>query len=180
MEKIEGKADSAAAVVHKLLRSPKPEQLYLKYAHDILGVVALLGEFWTHKLSSMLFNTSWRRSVACSSMQIPCSARALDNYQMDWNVNCASALDILSSKLGISIKVQYKVICLEDIRPYTWGVSSDLQRELAFPSPALSNGETLPGIFGWYSFLQNICSLELMVSWRHHFTVCLVSFKSRV
>uniref|UniRef100_A0A0V0HZT8 Putative ovule protein n=1 Tax=Solanum chacoense TaxID=4108 RepID=A0A0V0HZT8_SOLCH len=54
MEKIEGKADSAAAVVHKLLRSPKPEQLYLQYAHDILGVVALLGEFRTHKLSSML------------------------------------------------------------------------------------------------------------------------------
>ncbi|KAG5617258.1 hypothetical protein H5410_017082 [Solanum commersonii] len=96
MEKIEGKADSAAAVVHKLLRSPKPEQLYLKYAHDILGVVALLGD----------------------------------------------ALDILASKLGISIKGQYKVICLEDI-------SSDLQRELAFPRPALSNGETLPGIFGY-------------------------------
>ncbi|KAH0702997.1 hypothetical protein KY285_017275 [Solanum tuberosum] len=54
MEKIEGKADSAAAVVHKLLRSPKPEQLYLKYAHDILGVVALLGEFWTHKLSRLM------------------------------------------------------------------------------------------------------------------------------
>ncbi|KAH0686704.1 hypothetical protein KY284_017257 [Solanum tuberosum] len=54
MEKIEGKADSAAAVVHKLLRSPKPEQLYLKYAHDILGVVALLGEFRTHKLSRLM------------------------------------------------------------------------------------------------------------------------------
>uniref|UniRef100_A0A3Q7FN05 Uncharacterized protein n=1 Tax=Solanum lycopersicum TaxID=4081 RepID=A0A3Q7FN05_SOLLC len=51
MEKIEGKADSAAVVVHKLLRSPKPEQLYLKYAHDILGGVALLGVFQNHKLS---------------------------------------------------------------------------------------------------------------------------------
>uniref|UniRef100_K4BI94 Uncharacterized protein n=1 Tax=Solanum lycopersicum TaxID=4081 RepID=K4BI94_SOLLC len=86
MEKIEGKADTAVVVVHKLLRSPKPEQLYLKYAHDILGVVAILGEFQTHKLSRLMmhaFNTPWRRSVGCSSMQIPCSARALDNYQMD-------------------------------------------------------------------------------------------------
>ena len=54
MEKIEGKADSAVVVVHKLLRSPKPEQLYLKYAHDILGVVAILGEFQTHKLSRLM------------------------------------------------------------------------------------------------------------------------------
>lgn len=54
MEKIEGKADSAAVVVHKLLRSPKPEQLYLKYAHDILGGVALLGVFQNHKLSRLM------------------------------------------------------------------------------------------------------------------------------
>ena len=54
LEKIEGKADSAAAVIYKLLRSPKPEQLYLKYAHDILGVVALLGEVQTHKLSRLV------------------------------------------------------------------------------------------------------------------------------
>ncbi|TMW92969.1 hypothetical protein EJD97_012347 [Solanum chilense] len=79
MEKIEGKADSAAAVIHKLLRSPKPEQLYLKYAHDILGVVALLGEVRTHKLSRLVlhaFNISWRRSDACYSMQIPCSCQS--------------------------------------------------------------------------------------------------------
>ncbi|KAH0691664.1 hypothetical protein KY289_019022 [Solanum tuberosum] len=87
MEKIEGKADSAAAVVHKLLRSPKPEQLYLKYAHDILGVVALLGEFRTHKLSS--------------------------------------ALDILASKLGISIKGQYKVSRPSHIREESAVISKE-------------------------------------------------------
>lgn len=54
VEKIEGKVESAAAVINKLLRSPKPEQLYLKYAHDILGPVALLGEVRTHKLSRLV------------------------------------------------------------------------------------------------------------------------------
>ncbi|KAH0688172.1 hypothetical protein KY284_018725 [Solanum tuberosum] len=149
MEKIEGKADSAAAVIHKLLRSPKPEQLYLKYAHDILGVVALLGEVRTHKLSSMLstyLGEDQMLAVVCKSRA---AARALENYQMDGNVNCASALDILAAKLGISIKGRYLVICLEDIRPYKRGVSSDPQRELAIPHPTLSNRETPPGFLGY-------------------------------
>ncbi|KAK4734712.1 hypothetical protein R3W88_008973 [Solanum pinnatisectum] len=149
MEKIEGKADSAAAVIHKLLRSPKPEQLYLKYARDILGVVALLGEVRTHKLSSMLstyLGEDQMLAVVCKSCA---AARALENYQMDGNVNCASALDILAAKLGISIKGRYLVICLEDIRPYKRGVSSDPQRELAIPHPTLSNRETPPGFLGY-------------------------------
>ncbi|KAM3381800.1 hypothetical protein P3S68_007373 [Capsicum galapagoense] len=53
VEKIEGKADSGDAVIHKL-RSAKSEQLYLKYAHDILDGVSLLGEIWTHKLSRLV------------------------------------------------------------------------------------------------------------------------------
>nr|XP_025885711.1 structural maintenance of chromosomes flexible hinge domain-containing protein GMI1 isoform X7 [Solanum lycopersicum] len=149
MEKIEGKADSAAAVIHKLLRSPKPEQLYLKYAHDILGVVALLGEVRTHKLSSMLstyLGEDQMLAIVCKSRA---AARALENYQMDGNVNCGSALDILAAKLGISIKGRYLVICLEDIRPYKQGVSSDPQRELAIPQPTLSNRETPPGFLGY-------------------------------
>ncbi|XP_049394514.1 protein DEFECTIVE IN MERISTEM SILENCING 3-like [Solanum stenotomum] len=149
MEKIEGKADSAAAVIHKLLRSPKPEQLYLKYAHDILGVVALLGEVRTHKLSSMLstyLGEDQMLAVVCKSRA---AARALENYQMDGNVNCASALDILAARLGISIKGRYLVICLEDIRPSKRGVSSDRQRELAIPHPTLSNRETPPGFLGY-------------------------------
>ncbi|KAJ8554297.1 hypothetical protein K7X08_024975 [Anisodus acutangulus] len=101
VERIEGKVDTAAAVVHRLLRSPISEQLQLKYAHDILRVVALLGE--------ML-------AVVCKSRA---AARALENYEMDGNVNCASALDIFAAKLGSSINDRYLVICLEDIRPYT-------------------------------------------------------------
>lgn len=54
VERIEGKADTAAAVVHKLLRSPISKQLHLQYANDILGVVALLGEVHTHKLSRLV------------------------------------------------------------------------------------------------------------------------------
>lgn len=79
MEKIEGKADSAAVVVHKLLRSPKPEQLYLKYAHDILGGVALLGVFQNHKLSSMLSAHLGEDQLVAVVCKSPCSARA----QMD-------------------------------------------------------------------------------------------------
>ncbi|XP_069151137.1 uncharacterized protein [Solanum lycopersicum] len=149
LEKIEGKADSAAAVIYKLLRSPKPEQLYLKYAHDILGVVALLGEVQTHKLSSMLstyLGEDQMLAVVCKSRA---ATRALEINQMDGNVNCASVLDILAAKLGISIKGQYMVICLEDIRPYKQGVSSDPQRELAIPQPTLSNRETPPGFLGY-------------------------------
>ena len=52
-------------------------------------------------------------AIVCKSRA---AARALENYQMDGNVNCASVLDILAAKLGISIKGQYMVICLEDIR----------------------------------------------------------------
>ncbi|XP_055825977.1 structural maintenance of chromosomes flexible hinge domain-containing protein GMI1 [Solanum dulcamara] len=149
VEKIEGKADSAAAVIHKLLRSPKPEQLYHKLAHDILGAVALLGEVQTHKLSSMLaayLGEDQMLAVVCKSRA---AARALENYQMDGNVNCASDLNILAAKLGISIKGRYLVICLEDIRPYTRGVSSDPQRELALPHLTLSNGKTPPGFLGY-------------------------------
>ncbi|KAK4362930.1 hypothetical protein RND71_018171 [Anisodus tanguticus] len=62
VERIEGKVDTAAAVVHRLLRSPISEQLQLKYAHDILRVVALLGEVRTHKLSgSVLVSFSLKR-----------------------------------------------------------------------------------------------------------------------
>ncbi|CAN4085711.1 unnamed protein product [Withania somnifera] len=148
VERIEGKA-CAAAVIHKLLRSPKSEQLYLKNAHDILGVVALLGEVRTHKLSSMLstyLGEDQMLAVVCKSRAV---ARALENYQLDGNMNCASALDILAAKLRISIKGRYLVICLEDIRPYTRGVRSDPQRELAFPRPNLSNRETPQGFLGY-------------------------------
>ncbi|KAK4350967.1 hypothetical protein RND71_030280 [Anisodus tanguticus] len=149
VERIEGKADSAAAVVHRLLRSPITEKLHLEHAHDILGVVALLGEVRTHKLSSMLstyLGEDQMLAVVCKSRA---AARALENYQMDGNVNCASALDIFAAKLGISINGLYLVICLEDIRPFTQGVSSDPQRGLALPQPILSNGETPPGFLGY-------------------------------
>nr|XP_016460857.1 PREDICTED: uncharacterized protein LOC107784267 isoform X4 [Nicotiana tabacum] len=148
VERIEGKADTAAAVVHKLLRSPISEQLYLQYANDILGVVALIGEVQTHKLSSMFsayLGEDQMLAVVCKSRA---AARALEKYQMDGNVNCASPLDILAAKLGISINGRYLVICLEDIRPYT-RVSSDLLGELALPLPTLSNGETPPGFLGY-------------------------------
>ena len=52
-------------------------------------------------------------AVVCKSRA---ATRALEINQMDGNVNCASVLDILAAKLGISIKGQYMVICLEDIR----------------------------------------------------------------
>ncbi|KAJ8536892.1 hypothetical protein K7X08_035293 [Anisodus acutangulus] len=149
VERIEGKADSAAAVVHRLLRSPISEKLHLEHAHDILGVVALLGEVRTHKLSSMLstyLGEDQMLAVVCKSRA---AARALENYQMDGNVNCASALDIFAAKLGISINGLYLVICLEDIRPFTQGVSSDPQRGLTLPQPILSNGETPPGFLGY-------------------------------
>uniref|UniRef100_K4D7Q2 Uncharacterized protein n=1 Tax=Solanum lycopersicum TaxID=4081 RepID=K4D7Q2_SOLLC len=52
----------------------------------MLGVVALLGEFQTHKLSRLMqhaFNKSWRSSVGCSSMSIPFNTIGLDKYQID-------------------------------------------------------------------------------------------------
>lgn len=52
-------------------------------------------------------------AVVCKSRV---AARALENYQMDENENCRSALNILAAKLGIIIKGRYLVICLEDIR----------------------------------------------------------------
>ncbi|XP_060181767.1 uncharacterized protein LOC132611354 isoform X2 [Lycium barbarum] len=48
------------------------------------------------------------------------ATRALENYQ-NGNVNCASALDILPSKLRISINGRYLVICLEYIRIFNPG-----------------------------------------------------------
>ncbi|KAM3381796.1 hypothetical protein P3S68_007369 [Capsicum galapagoense] len=114
--KIEGKADSAAAVIHKLLRASQSEQLYLKYAHDILGVVALLGEVRTHKLSSMLSTCLGEDQMLAVVCKSHAAARALENYQMDGTVNCVSALDILAAKFGTSIKGRCSIICLEDIR----------------------------------------------------------------
>lgn len=52
-------------------------------------------------------------AVVCKSRA---AARALEKYQMDGNVNCASPRDMLAAKLGISINSRYLVICLEDIR----------------------------------------------------------------
>ncbi|MCD7458065.1 hypothetical protein HAX54_037086 [Datura stramonium] len=149
MEKIEGKEDTAAAVIYKLLRSPKSEQLSLEYADDILGAVALLGEVRTHRLSSMLsayLGEDNMLAVACKSRA---AARVLEKLQMDGNMHCASAFDILAAKLGITINGRYLVICIEDIRPYTGRVSSDPQRQLAFPGPTLSNRETPPGFLGY-------------------------------
>ncbi|PHT87513.1 hypothetical protein T459_09619 [Capsicum annuum] len=149
VEKIEGKVDSAAAVIHRLLRSPQSGQQYLKYAHDILGAVALLGEVRTHKLSSILstfLGEDQMLAVVCKSHA---AARSFENYQMDGTVNCVSALDILAAKLGTSIKGRCSIICLDDIRPYTRGVGRYPQRELAFPPPTSLNGKTPPGFLGY-------------------------------
>ncbi|PHT53341.1 hypothetical protein CQW23_07803 [Capsicum baccatum] len=149
VEKIEGKVDSAAAVIHKLLRSPQSGQQYLKYAHDILGAVALLGEVRTHKLSSILstfLGEDQMLAVVCKSHA---AARSFENYQMDGTVNCVSALDILAARLGTSIKGRCSIICLDDIRPYTRGVGRYPQRELAFPPPTSLNGKTPPGFLGY-------------------------------
>ncbi|XP_047265426.1 protein DEFECTIVE IN MERISTEM SILENCING 3 isoform X3 [Capsicum annuum] len=147
--KIEGKADSAAAVIHKLLRASQSEQLYLKYAHGILGVVALLGEVRTHKLSSMLSTCLGEDQMLVVVCKSHAAARALENYQMDGTVNCVSALDILAAKFGTSIQGRCSIICLEDIRPYMRGVGRHPQIELAFPPPSLSNGKTPPGFLGF-------------------------------
>ncbi|XP_059304587.1 structural maintenance of chromosomes flexible hinge domain-containing protein GMI1 isoform X2 [Lycium ferocissimum] len=148
MERIEGKADSAAAVVHRLLRSPNSEQLHLEYVNDILGVVALLGEVLTHKLSSMLSTYLGEDQMVAVVCKSRAAARALENYRTDGKVNCASAFDILA-ELGTSISGRYLVICLEDIRPYSQGVCTDPQRKLALPQPTLLNGETPPGFLGY-------------------------------
>ncbi|KAM3247705.1 hypothetical protein P3L10_009472 [Capsicum annuum] len=155
VEKIEGKADSGDAVstssdqqnLNSYISNMRMTYLTRFHFLERFGPINS-AEIRTHKLSSMFSTYLGEDQILVVACKSRAASSVVENYQMDGNVNCASALDILAVKHGSSIKGRYLVICLEDIRPYMPVVINDPQRELAFPHPTFSNGETPPGFLG--------------------------------
>lgn len=137
MKQIESKGDSAAGVVCRLLREVPSSEQHNNIIENTIGVVALLGTVQTNELSRVL-------------------AEYLGEDQM-LAIVCKSDAGVDSLvKYEQYINGRYVVICLEDSRPYTGEVGSDLDRKLALPDPTLPNGNTPSGYLGYAVNLVNL------------------------
>ncbi|KAI3989733.1 hypothetical protein MKX01_009225 [Papaver californicum] len=121
---------------------------------EIVGIVALLGSVSTDSLSRMLaeyLGEDLMLAVVCKSYA---SARYLEKYSKNGELDPADGLHLLAAELGSTINCGFLAICLEDLCPYR-GESKicDPQKKLALIDPT---GEAPSGFLGYAVNMVNI------------------------
>ncbi|XP_061340120.1 uncharacterized protein LOC133286688, partial [Gastrolobium bilobum] len=145
--KIGSMENSAAGVLSTLSMHQNPQNYFME---DIIGIVALLGTVQSPELSRILteyLGEDNMLAVICRSFD---AAQSLEKYTQNGEIDCGYALHAEAASLGKSISKRFRVICFEDIRPYTGCLrGKDFQRKLCLPRPCLSNGKTPAGFIGY-------------------------------
>ncbi|XP_022737248.1 protein DEFECTIVE IN MERISTEM SILENCING 3-like [Durio zibethinus] len=137
MKLIEGRDDSAAAILCSLTQGPGMHVL-----EDVVGVVALLGTVCTIKLSRILAEYLGEDQMLAVVLKSYAAACAFEQYERDGEVDSNG---------------RFHVVCLEDVRPYIGEVDiSDPQRKLVLPDPRLPNGNHPPGFIGYAVNMVNL------------------------
>ncbi|KAL1816512.1 hypothetical protein ACET3Z_019086 [Daucus carota] len=123
---------------------------------DVLGIVATLGNVHDENLSRLLgeyLGTKAMFAVVCKTLD---GVKALESYD-EGVLNTDSDLHGIGSSLGRILKGRFRVICLEDLRPYDGEfIAGDLQRRLDLLKPKLPGGEIPRGFVGYAVNLVNV------------------------
>lgn len=156
-KRIEGKGDSAAAVLCKLSKAIQLRDQQIQFMTGIVGVVALLGTVSNNKLSSIFaeyVGEKYMLAIVCKSYD---AATALEKYGESGQVDHNYALHEVAANQHITIKRRFPVICLEEIRPYRGAlIKNGPQKLLALPNPLLPSGKVPDGFLGYAVNMINL------------------------
>ncbi|XP_058100475.1 structural maintenance of chromosomes flexible hinge domain-containing protein GMI1-like isoform X2 [Magnolia sinica] len=157
VKRIEGKGDDVVAVFCNLLKTIQIREPEKQYVQDVIGVVALLGTVNSYRLSRIFaeyLGEDYMLAVVCKSNE---AVSALEKYVEKGEIDWSCSLHEAASASEKTINGRFRVICLEDIRPYSGDITgNDRQRKLALPVPLLPSGRTPHGFLGYAVNMINL------------------------
>ncbi|KAF5743449.1 protein DEFECTIVE IN MERISTEM SILENCING 3-like [Tripterygium wilfordii] len=149
---------SAASILCQLNTRHGTLAYHLLMTRDVLGVVATLGKVDDdnlNRLFSEYLGLDTMLAIVCKTLE---GVKALEVYEKDGHINKGSGLHGLGASIGRALEGRFRVISLENLRPYCGEfVADDPQRRLDLLKPKLPNGECPPGFLG---FAVNMIKVE--------------------
>ncbi|XP_038684893.1 protein DEFECTIVE IN MERISTEM SILENCING 3-like isoform X2 [Tripterygium wilfordii] len=141
---------SAAGILCQLKTRHGTQAYHLLMTRDVLGIVATLGKVDDDNLSRLFseyLGLDTMLAIVCKTFE---GVKALEVYEKEGNINKGSGLHGLGASIGRALEGRFRVICLENLRPYCGEfVADDPQRRLDLLKPKLPNGECPPGFLGF-------------------------------
>ncbi|KAK4431327.1 protein DEFECTIVE IN MERISTEM SILENCING 3 [Sesamum alatum] len=149
---------SVAALLCRMRTNPEAEVSDNPLMKDVLGIVATLGKVDDANLSRLLSEYLGRETmlaVVCKTYE---GFKALEAYIEDGLINKGCGIDAFAASTGRPLDERFRVICLENLRPYAGElIADDPQRRFDLLKPRLISGENPQGFLG---FAVNMVTID--------------------
>ncbi|XP_058095892.1 protein DEFECTIVE IN MERISTEM SILENCING 3-like [Magnolia sinica] len=162
IEQILQQEKTAAAVLCQLKARHGTQSSNSPLTKDVLGIVATLGKVHDDNLSRLFseyLGLENMLAIVCKTYE---GVKALEMYDRDGMIDKSAGLHGLGPSIGRPVEGRFRVICLEDLRPYVGKfVAGDPQKTIALLKPRLPNGECPPGFIGFAVNMINVDTMNL-------------------
>ncbi|KAL1824035.1 hypothetical protein ACET3Z_010813 [Daucus carota] len=129
---------------------------------DVLGIVATLGYLDDENLSRLLAEFVGKEAMLALVCKTFDGVKALELYDKEGAINRSSGLHGIGSSVGRTLEGRFRVICLNDLRPYDGEfIADDPQRRLDLLKPKLPGGDIPRGFVGYAVNLVHIDNQNL-------------------
>ncbi|XP_017238243.1 protein DEFECTIVE IN MERISTEM SILENCING 3 [Daucus carota subsp. sativus] len=129
---------------------------------DVLGIVATLGYLDDENLSRLLAEFVGKEAMLALVCKTFDGIKALELYDKEGAINRSSGLHGIGSSVGRTLEGRFRVICLNDLRPYDGEfIADDPQRRLDLLKPKLPGGDIPRGFVGYAVNLVHIDNQNL-------------------
>lgn len=132
---------------------------------DVVGIVALLGKVEDDVLSWALSEYLGRENMLAVVCKSRAGAKAFEQYDHSGTIATETGIHGLASAQKARINGRFRVICLEDVRPYEGGFKvDDPQKQLIMEDPKFSDGILPEGYMGYAVNMIKLDQEELCLS----------------
>ncbi|KAK9665290.1 hypothetical protein RND81_14G103000 [Saponaria officinalis] len=141
---------SAAGIVCKLKSHDGVQISNPTVTQELLGVVAMLGKVDDDNLSRLFSEYLGLQTMIAIVCKTYDGIKSLETYDLEGLVNKFAGLYALGASVGRTLEGRFRVICLENLRPYAGEiVANDPKRRLDIPKPRLPSGDIPAGFLGF-------------------------------
>ncbi|KAL8148425.1 protein DEFECTIVE IN MERISTEM SILENCING 3-like isoform X2 [Apium graveolens] len=158
---------SAAGLICQLKAGHEIQVSQSPLVKDVLGIVATLGKVDDENLGRLLAEYLGKEAMMALVCKTSDGVKAMESSDIEGVINRNSGLHEIGSSIGRTLEGGFRVICLNDLRPYVGEfVSNDPQRRLDLLKPKLPGGEIPHGFIG---YAVNLVHID------HHHLFCVTS-----
>lgn len=154
--------NTAASIICQLKVRNSSQLSKLLLTKDVLGIVATLGKVDDDNLSRLLsefLGLETMLAIVCKTYE---GVKALEKYDNKGMIDKTAGLHGLGLSIGRLLDGRFRVICLENLRPYIGELlPEDPAKRLALLKPRLPNGKCPPGFRGFAVNMINVDYVHL-------------------